>query len=572
MVGRGRAHRQAGRRPGEGGLDAARKTSSTTSTGRSIATRLSATLSRRQDRRLETSSHRLVDAGALAAAGVPEGHRHRRRRWRRRHALRHPELPRRIRARRAAGGADRLLARRRPEQQRVRDRKLHRRAGAQGGQGSGRLPPRACLASKPRLRGGARTSRRRNPAGAAAAARASDAASACSRRSRSFIATVVEAEVDEHGEVRAASRRPRRSTPASPSIPTRSIAQLAGRADLRPDRGALWRDHHRQGPRAAVATSTTTACCGSTRCRRSRCMSIKSGEAPGGIGETGTNAGPPALRNAIYAATGVALAPPADRPRRAGRGEEGMSGRASHPRLSVVVDRRGRRWRRAAGSSRGPGRWRSPAARRWRWRTTRAPIPPASRQTSPQASLDRARRISGAARPIAMVCHTAHGRQAVCRRPRLQAAVRHAVFAQHHARQGNRHRQLERRRISSTRVHRGVAPGRRAALSGDAVHVLHLHDRRRRAGDQGLSVQPAAGARGTAREHAVVSRSTSAGRWLFWSAAVQSRQRFEPDTSTESGVEPRRLSRRSPGALRRLPHAAQPRLRAGQPQEIRRRA
>lgn len=34
---------------------------------------------------------------------------------------------------------------------------------------------------------------------------------------------------------------------------------------------------------------------------------IKSGEDPGGIGETGCTAGPPALRNAIYAATGVAL-------------------------------------------------------------------------------------------------------------------------------------------------------------------------------------------------------------------------------------------------------------------------
>ena len=34
---------------------------------------------------------------------------------------------------------------------------------------------------------------------------------------------------------------------------------------------------------------------------------IKSGEAPGGIGETGVTAGPPALRNAIYAATGVPL-------------------------------------------------------------------------------------------------------------------------------------------------------------------------------------------------------------------------------------------------------------------------
>jgi isoquinoline 1-oxidoreductase beta subunit len=34
---------------------------------------------------------------------------------------------------------------------------------------------------------------------------------------------------------------------------------------------------------------------------------IPSGEAPGGIGETGTTAGPPALGNAIYAATGIRL-------------------------------------------------------------------------------------------------------------------------------------------------------------------------------------------------------------------------------------------------------------------------
>lgn len=34
---------------------------------------------------------------------------------------------------------------------------------------------------------------------------------------------------------------------------------------------------------------------------------VKSGEPPGGIGETGVVGGPPALRNAIYAATGVAL-------------------------------------------------------------------------------------------------------------------------------------------------------------------------------------------------------------------------------------------------------------------------
>jgi isoquinoline 1-oxidoreductase subunit beta len=34
---------------------------------------------------------------------------------------------------------------------------------------------------------------------------------------------------------------------------------------------------------------------------------VKSAEAPGGIGETGVTASIPALRNAIYAATGVPL-------------------------------------------------------------------------------------------------------------------------------------------------------------------------------------------------------------------------------------------------------------------------
>jgi isoquinoline 1-oxidoreductase beta subunit len=47
---------------------------------------------------------------------------------------------------------------------------------------------------------------------------------------------------------------------------------------------------------------------------------IKSGESPGGIGETGVTAGPPALRNAIYAVTGIALRRlPIDRAVLAGR-------------------------------------------------------------------------------------------------------------------------------------------------------------------------------------------------------------------------------------------------------------
>jgi isoquinoline 1-oxidoreductase beta subunit len=47
---------------------------------------------------------------------------------------------------------------------------------------------------------------------------------------------------------------------------------------------------------------------------------VKSGEAPGGIGETGTTAAPPALANAICAATGIRLRRlPIDRASLAGR-------------------------------------------------------------------------------------------------------------------------------------------------------------------------------------------------------------------------------------------------------------
>jgi isoquinoline 1-oxidoreductase beta subunit len=47
---------------------------------------------------------------------------------------------------------------------------------------------------------------------------------------------------------------------------------------------------------------------------------VKSGEPPGGIGEAGATAGPPALGNALYAATGIRLRRlPIDRDVLAGR-------------------------------------------------------------------------------------------------------------------------------------------------------------------------------------------------------------------------------------------------------------
>jgi isoquinoline 1-oxidoreductase beta subunit len=121
----------------------------------------------------------------------------------------------------------------------------------------------------------------------------------------SFIATVVEAEVDERGEVRL--RRVTSAVDTGIAVnPDTIAAQLQG--------GLIF------GLTAAMYGEITIE---KGRVRQSNFNDyrmlridevpkidvhvIKSGEDPGGIGETGATAGPPALRNAIYAATGVAL-------------------------------------------------------------------------------------------------------------------------------------------------------------------------------------------------------------------------------------------------------------------------
>jgi isoquinoline 1-oxidoreductase beta subunit len=121
----------------------------------------------------------------------------------------------------------------------------------------------------------------------------------------SFIATVVEAEIDEQGEVHL--RRVTSAVDTGIAVnPDIIMAQLEG--------GLIF------GLTAALYGEITIA---RGRVQQSNFHDyrmlridqapkieihlIKSGEPPGGIGETGTTAGPPALRNAIYAATGVAL-------------------------------------------------------------------------------------------------------------------------------------------------------------------------------------------------------------------------------------------------------------------------
>ena len=121
----------------------------------------------------------------------------------------------------------------------------------------------------------------------------------------SFIVTVVEAEVDEFGEVKL--RRVTSAVDTGIAVNPDTIrAQLEGGlifgltaalyGEITIDKGRVQQSNFNdyrmlridQVPKIEVHV-------------------IKSGEAPGGIGETGATAGPPALRNAIYAATRVAL-------------------------------------------------------------------------------------------------------------------------------------------------------------------------------------------------------------------------------------------------------------------------
>ena len=121
----------------------------------------------------------------------------------------------------------------------------------------------------------------------------------------SFIATVVEAEVDERGEVLLRQVTSAVDTGIAVN-PDTIVAQLQGGlifgltaalfGEITIERGRVQQSNFNNYRMLRIDEVPTIDV-----------HIIKSGEDPGGIGETGANAGPPALRNAIYAATGVAL-------------------------------------------------------------------------------------------------------------------------------------------------------------------------------------------------------------------------------------------------------------------------
>ena len=139
-----RANREARRGPGESRVDARRRHPPRHLPALLPRPDLGASLVDGKLAALEATRSPVRRPRALAAARLPERHRSRRRRLRGRHVHTTSPIIASSSPRRTARRHDGFLARRGSEQQRVRDRVLHGRAGAQGRQGSDRVPARAC--------------------------------------------------------------------------------------------------------------------------------------------------------------------------------------------------------------------------------------------------------------------------------------------------------------------------------------------------------------------------------------------------------------------------------------------
>ena len=121
----------------------------------------------------------------------------------------------------------------------------------------------------------------------------------------SFIATVVEAEVDDVGDVHLRHITCAVDTGIAVN-PDTIIAQLQGGLIFGLT-AALWGEVTIEKGRVQQSNFNNYRMLRIDETPPIDVHVIKSAEHPGGIGETGATAGPPALRNAIYAATGVPL-------------------------------------------------------------------------------------------------------------------------------------------------------------------------------------------------------------------------------------------------------------------------
>lgn len=121
----------------------------------------------------------------------------------------------------------------------------------------------------------------------------------------SFIATVVEAEVDERGEINL--RRAVSVVDTGIAVnPDTIMAQIEGGL-IFGFTAALYGEITIKKGRVEQSNFNDYRMLRIDQAPKIEVHVVKSGEAPGGIGEAGVTASAPALRNAIYAATGVPL-------------------------------------------------------------------------------------------------------------------------------------------------------------------------------------------------------------------------------------------------------------------------
>ena len=368
----------------------------------------------------------------------------------------------------------------------------------------------------------------------------------------------------------ACAASPRRSIPASPSIPIPIVAQLEGGlifgltaalyGEITIDKGRVQQSNFHdyrmlridQVPKIEVHV-------------------IKSGEAPGGIGETGATAGPPALRNAIYRRDRRRLAAAADRPLPDRRGEESHELR---PRVAFSSASSRSWWSRSRvgdfGSSAGPvrmafaGRPEGGARGLSRRRSHRRPGGARARRASwSAANIWRGRRIAWSATP----------RRAARNMPAASAFK--LPFGTLYSTNITPDKETGIGNYSDQdfldAVHRGIRrDGARLYPAMPFTSYTYMTDADALAIKAYLfSLPPVRAA--IAAEYADVSVQPALGDDLLV-GAVQSGHALRAGHLEEPGMEQGRLSRRGAGALRRMPYAAKPGVRAGQPQEIRRRA
>ncbi len=136
----------------------------------------------------------------------------------------------------------------------------------------------------------------------------------------SFIATVAHVEVDAQGGVRLHKLTTAVDTGIAVN-PDTIVAQLQG-GMIFGSTAALWGEVTVENGRVRQTNFNDYRMLRINEAPVIDVHLIPSGEAPGGIGETGVTTAPPAIRNAIYAATGIALRRlPIDRTVLAGRKE-----------------------------------------------------------------------------------------------------------------------------------------------------------------------------------------------------------------------------------------------------------